>query len=98
MGGSRVHTNGMTWRGWTAPLFPPLAYLLQLCYCQRCRRRAAFIQPHASARPTPTPSAQWGTPGAFPQLSVLSLDSNRINGSLPWIWGSPRAMSVLQEL
>lgn len=44
------------------------------------------------------PFQQWGTPGAFPQLSVLSLDSNRINGTLPSIWGAPQAMQLLQEL
>ncbi len=44
------------------------------------------------------PRLQWGTPGAFPQLSVLSLDSNRINGTLPTIWGASQAMQLLQEL
>ena len=46
----------------------------------------------------PPPAVQWGTPGAFPQLSVLSLDRNNLSGTLPGIWGAPQAMTLLQEL
>ena len=30
----------------------------------------------------------WGEPGAFPQLSLLRVDSNRLDGTLPAAWGS----------
>ena len=29
----------------------------------------------------------WGSPGAFPQLSLLRIDSNALTGSLPVAWG-----------
>lgn len=41
---------------------------------------------------------QWGTPGSFPKLSVLSLDRNNLTGGIPDIWGAEKAMTELQEL
>jgi hypothetical protein len=82
------------------PPLLPLSHLLQplLLLLPALQLPCSLHPPPRCPSPHPTHIVQWGTPGAFPQLSVLSLDSNRINGSLPRIWGSPRAMSLLQEL
>lgn len=62
------------------------------CPSSRCTLTQKHFLPCAH------PLLQWGTPGAFPQLSVLSLDRNNLSGTLPEIWGAPQAMTLLQEL
>ena len=36
---------------------------------------------------TGTLPPSWGSPGAFPQLSLLRIDNNALTGSLPAAWG-----------
>jgi hypothetical protein len=45
----------------------------------------------------PLPS-NWGAPGAFPQLTELSLSRMPINGTLPVAWGSAGAFPKLKQL
>ena len=41
---------------------------------------------------------RWGFAGAWPYLSVMNLDANLLQGTLPQTWGGNRSLPVISEI